>query len=225
MPSRTLLRKPAAKKPAPAAAVRDDLVAPPVFARILPKNVGGHRDDGKAVAKRLKSWSEEKDDARVTLSDGHGETHYTFPTRVFGPDASREDLFNEVAGPLLQKFLHPSDPQSAFLFAYGQTGTGKTYTMSGPESTRESSGESRQSTSAMENNPFVQTQKAFGGVAGEDRGVVARALERILRVCAADGAHNSQVSGEPRTYTRALRLILRVASRRITRQNVTNVSF
>ena len=93
MPPRTLLKKPAAKKPAPAAAVRDDLVAPPVFARILPKNVGGHRDDGKAVAKRLKSWSEEKDDARVTLSDGHGETHYTFPTRVFGPDASQEELF------------------------------------------------------------------------------------------------------------------------------------
>ena len=127
------MKKPAAKKPAPAAAVRDDLVAPPVFARILPKNVGGHRDDGKAVAKRLKSWSEEKDDARVTLSDGHGETHYTFPTRVFGPDASQEELFNEVAGPLLQKFLHPSDPQSAFLFAYGQTGTGKTHTIMGPE--------------------------------------------------------------------------------------------
>ena len=81
------------------------------------------------------------------------------------------------------------------MLAYGQTGTGKTYTMSGPESTRGSSGESRRSTSAMENNPFVQTRKAFGGVAGEDRGVVARALERILRVCAADGAHNSQVSG------------------------------
>ena len=133
MPPRTLVKKAAAKKPAPAAAVRDDLVAPPVFARILPKNVGGHRDDGKAVAKRLKSWSEEKDDARVTLSDGHGETHYTFPTRVFGPDASQEELFNEVAGPLLERFLHPSDPQSAFLFAYGQTGTGKTHTIMGPE--------------------------------------------------------------------------------------------
>ena len=133
MPPRMSLKKPAAKKPAPAAAVRDDLVAPPVFARILPKNVGGHRDDGKAVAKRLKSWSEEKDDARVTLSDGHGETHYTFPTRVFGPDASQEELFNEVAGPLLEKFLHASDPQSAFLFAYGQTGTGKTHTIMGPE--------------------------------------------------------------------------------------------
>ena len=133
MPPRTLVKKTAAKKPAPAAAVRDDLVAPPVFARILPKNVGGHREDGKAVAKRLKSWSEEKDDARVTLSDGHGETHYTFPTRVFGPDASQEELFNEVAGPLLERFLHPSDPQSAFLFAYGQTGTGKTHTIMGPE--------------------------------------------------------------------------------------------
>ena len=38
-------------------------------------------DDSKAVAKSaVKSWSEEKDDARVTLSDGHGETHYTFPS-------------------------------------------------------------------------------------------------------------------------------------------------
>ena len=51
-------------------------------------------------------------------------------------------------------------------------------------------------------DPFVPTRKAFGGCAGEDRGVVARALERILRVCAADGAHNSQVSRDPRMISR-----------------------
>ena len=111
--------------------MRDDLVAPPVFAHILPRNVGGHRDS-KAVAKRLKSWSEEKDDARVTLSDGHGETHYTFPTRVLDRCISR-GVVQRGGRALLERFLHPSDPQSAFLFAYGQTGTGKTHTIMGPE--------------------------------------------------------------------------------------------
>lgn len=122
--------------PKPKRATRRDLVAPPVFARILPKNVGGHVDDGVSVYKRLASWSDAAapgDRARVTLADGHGETHYAFPTRVFGPEASQEDLFREVARPLLRAHLDATDPQSAFVFAYGQTGTGKTYTLMGAE--------------------------------------------------------------------------------------------
>jgi hypothetical protein len=113
-----------------------DLVAPPVFARILPKNVGGHVDDGVSVYKRLASWSDAAapgDRARVTLADGHGETHYAFPKRVFGPEASQEELFRDVARPLLRLHLDANDPQSAFVFAYGQTGTGKTYTLMGAE--------------------------------------------------------------------------------------------
>ena len=117
---------------------RGDLVAPPVFARILPENVGGHVDDGASVYKRLASWSDaavpsDAKQARVTLVDGHGETHYAFPKRVFGPSASQEELFREVARPLLRTYLDADDPQSAFVFAYGQTGTGKTYTLMGPE--------------------------------------------------------------------------------------------
>ena len=118
---------------------RRDLVAPPVFARILPENVGGHVDDGASVYKRLASWSDAAEpnrdakQARVTLVDGHGETHYAFPKRVFGPSASQDELFREVARPLLRTYLDADDPQSAFVFAYGQTGTGKTYTLMGPE--------------------------------------------------------------------------------------------
>ena len=117
---------------------RRDLVAP-VFARILPENVGGHVDDGASVYKRLASWSDAAEpnrdakQARVTLVDGHGETHYAFPKRVFGPSASQDELFREVARPLLRTYLDADDPQSAFVFAYGQTGTGKTYTLMGPE--------------------------------------------------------------------------------------------
>lgn len=139
---------------------------------------------------------------------------------VFAPGASQRRVYEEAASAVVDGVLRG---YNGTVLAYGQTGTGKTYTMSGPESTRESSGESRPSTGAMENNPFVQTQKAFGGVAGEDRGVVARALERILRVCAADGAHNSQVSGDPRTYVHARSPIdssRRVASRHASKRRI-----
>jgi hypothetical protein len=66
--------------------------------------VGGHGHDGQVVAERLKSWSGGRVDASVTLSDGHGETTYSFPRCVFGPDASQETLFKDVASPLLDRF-------------------------------------------------------------------------------------------------------------------------
>lgn len=93
-------------------------------------------DTGETVYKRLHSWSEEAktgSKARVTLEDGHGQTNYEFPEKVFGPQASQDELFEQVAQPLLEKFLDEQDPQSVFLFAYGQTGTGKTHTIMGPE--------------------------------------------------------------------------------------------
>jgi hypothetical protein len=97
------------------------LTAPPVFARILPKDVGGHVDDGETVYKRLKGWTEtprppssdtdESDtckpaSASVTLEDGHGSTTYGFPTRVFGPEAPQDELYAEVAAPLVAQFAH-----------------------------------------------------------------------------------------------------------------------
>ena len=128
---------PATKKK-PANAPASALVAPPVFARILPRNAGGHVDDASDchVVKRLKSWSPhstDPSDARVTLEDAHGVAHYLFPTAVFGPEATNEEVYRGAAAPLLARFLDVDDPQSAFVFAYGQTGTGKTHTLMGPE--------------------------------------------------------------------------------------------
>ncbi|OLL25029.1 Kinesin-like protein bimC [Neolecta irregularis DAH-3] len=52
---------------------------------------------------------------------------YTFD-RVFGPEADQEMVFDDVVQPMLEEVL---SGYNCTVFAYGQTGTGKTYTMSG----------------------------------------------------------------------------------------------
>ncbi|SCZ87533.1 BZ3500_MvSof-1268-A1-R1_Chr2-2g04999 [Microbotryum saponariae] len=47
---------------------------------------------------------------------------------VFGPDADQVMLYNDVAKPILDQVLQG---YNCTMFAYGQTGTGKTYTMEG----------------------------------------------------------------------------------------------
>lgn len=74
---------------------------------------------------------------RVTVTDPRlGDTVFSHHTkrgefvfdRAFMP-ASQEDLFEAVGAPLVQAVL---DGTNATIFAYGQTGTGKTWTMEGP---------------------------------------------------------------------------------------------
>ncbi|XP_068210272.1 kinesin-like protein KIF23 isoform X2 [Palaemon carinicauda] len=55
------------------------------------------------------------------------EQEYKFQ-RVFGPTTSQKDLFNMVAKPLVSDLLRG---KNGLLFAYGVTGSGKTYTMQG----------------------------------------------------------------------------------------------
>ncbi|ORX55311.1 kinesin-domain-containing protein [Piromyces finnis] len=52
---------------------------------------------------------------------------YTFD-RVFGPEASQFLVYNEIVSPILREVLKG---YNCTIFAYGQTGTGKTYTMEG----------------------------------------------------------------------------------------------
>ncbi|KAI8054309.1 P-loop containing nucleoside triphosphate hydrolase protein [Syncephalis plumigaleata] len=52
---------------------------------------------------------------------------YTFD-RVFGPEATQETVYDDIVAPILKEVL---DGYNCTIFAYGQTGTGKTYTMEG----------------------------------------------------------------------------------------------
>ena len=64
-------------------------------------------------------------------SDRHfAERSYTF-TKVFDSDATQEMIFEEVAMPLLKRFVRGID---ALLFAYGATSAGKTFTVKGTDS-------------------------------------------------------------------------------------------
>ena len=49
-------------------------------------------------------------------------------TQVFGPKSQQQDVFNHAVVPLVNEVL---DGYNCSIFAYGQTGTGKTYTMEG----------------------------------------------------------------------------------------------
>ncbi|CBZ54352.1 putative kinesin motor domain-containing protein [Neospora caninum Liverpool] len=68
---------------------------------------------------------------RIKVTDKVHESHgWTFDVdRVFGPQATQEDVWNNVAT-CVEKVI---DGYNCTIFAHGQTGTGKTYTMLGPD--------------------------------------------------------------------------------------------
>ncbi|KAH9810600.1 P-loop containing nucleoside triphosphate hydrolase protein [Melampsora americana] len=78
-------------------------------------------------------------DDPVPLDTGYGSSLVEDPKKnantktypfdhVFGPDADQSLIFNDVVSPILTEVLQG---YNCTIFAYGQTGTGKTYTMTG----------------------------------------------------------------------------------------------
>ncbi|KAF4615319.1 hypothetical protein D9613_003074 [Agrocybe pediades] len=61
------------------------------------------------------------------LANPPGTRTYPFDL-VFGPEATQSMIYHDVVGPMLKEVM---DGYNCTLFAYGQTGTGKTYTMQG----------------------------------------------------------------------------------------------
>lgn len=68
----------------------------------------------------------DKEAATVTLTDNSGyETKYAYD-KVYGIDSTQEQLYNDAVAPIVEQVCRGL---SCCIFAYGQTGAGKTYTM------------------------------------------------------------------------------------------------
>eukprot|EP00316_Scyphosphaera_apsteinii_P000885 CAMPEP_0119300222 /NCGR_PEP_ID=MMETSP1333-20130426/2203_1 /TAXON_ID=418940 /ORGANISM="Scyphosphaera apsteinii, Strain RCC1455" /LENGTH=537 /DNA_ID=CAMNT_0007301921 /DNA_START=199 /DNA_END=1809 /DNA_ORIENTATION=+ len=100
-----------------------------VYTRIRPMSDGksdGH-GDGDAVDKQYAGF----DAKAMLIKDRKGVVEkFPFPQEVFGPESTQERVYQSTMNGLLDGFL--AGENNALLFAYGQTGTGKTHTMFGP---------------------------------------------------------------------------------------------
>lgn len=110
-----------------------------VFCRVRPlmpeEDGGGGAGEGPAVSYPA-LLSNDLQGQPIELAQSNGSKHaFTFD-RVFGPDTSQADVFEEIEQ-LVQSAL---DGYKVCIFAYGQTGSGKTYTMLGQPSDAEHRG-------------------------------------------------------------------------------------
>lgn len=124
---------------------------PKIYVRIRPTcQSGGHAQALDRVEKRLSRWTM----TSLYVQDRHEEKAYSFPQRVFGPEATQIDVFDTFWSACLHNMLKD---EHVCLFAYGQTGTGKTHSIFGPEQSLSSSGQD------------------------ENRGIFPRLVEKVLR--------------------------------------------
>lgn len=125
----------AEKKPSAApsgwAAVKPAKIKTWVRIRPLAKEGEKGHTDGAAVEKQLGAFDEKA--VKIINHDMKGkEVVYDYPSTVFPVTCTQEDVGNDVLPGMLADFW---GERSGMIFAYGQTGTGKTTTMFGfPES-------------------------------------------------------------------------------------------
>ncbi|XP_020277289.1 kinesin-like protein KIN-5A [Asparagus officinalis] len=95
---------------------------------------------------------------------GHKQIDRTFAfDKVFGPTSQQKDLFDHAVAPIVNEVL---EGYNCTIFAYGQTGTGKTYTMEGG-------------------------RLAKNGEFPEDAGVIPRSVRQIFEILEAQSAEYS----------------------------------
>ncbi|KAJ6870939.1 hypothetical protein NC652_036570 [Populus alba x Populus x berolinensis] len=75
------------------------------------------------------SCNEGKGEVSVVQNTAYKQIDKTFSfDKVFGPTSRQKELFDEAISPIVNEVL---EGYNCTIFAYGQTGTGKTYTMEG----------------------------------------------------------------------------------------------
>ncbi|XP_024982408.1 kinesin-like protein KIN-5D isoform X2 [Cynara cardunculus var. scolymus] len=122
-------------------------------------------DDVRAKTPAVVACNEDKQEVIVTQNMGNKQIDKTFSfDKVFGPSSRQKDLYDQVVGPIVREAL---EGYNWTIFAYGQTGTGKTYTMEG------------------------EGGKAKNGEFHEDVGVIPRAVEQLFDTLEAQNAEYS----------------------------------
>ncbi|KAJ7524708.1 hypothetical protein O6H91_17G017700 [Diphasiastrum complanatum] len=94
-----------------------------VFCRIRPPSPDELEES--TVVRHLKQLEDEIE----IITAGKMKKTYQFD-RIFGPSSSQDDVYSEVE-PIIRSAL---DGSNVCIFSYGQTGTGKTFTMEGNDS-------------------------------------------------------------------------------------------
>ncbi|KAK6350935.1 kinesin motor protein cin8 [Orbilia javanica] len=102
--------------------------------------------------------------------------------RVFGPEADQSMIYDDVVAPILEEVLAGFN---CTIFAYGQTGTGKTYTMTG------------------DMKPYFDTYS-------DGAGIIPRALHNLFQQLDADGAEHIVKCSFIELYNEELRDLLSV---------------
>lgn len=86
-------------------------------------------DELRANVLQVISCNEQRREVSVYQSTASKQIDRTFTfDKVFGPNSQQSDLYDQSIVPIVNEVL---DGYNCTIFAYGQTGTGKTYTMEG----------------------------------------------------------------------------------------------
>ncbi|KAI4364136.1 hypothetical protein MLD38_020267 [Melastoma candidum] len=86
-------------------------------------------DEQRMNASSVISCNEQRREVTVTQNPINKQTDRVFTfDKVFGPKAQQRSIYDQAVAPIVEQVL---DGFNCTVFAYGQTGTGKTYTMEG----------------------------------------------------------------------------------------------
>lgn len=93
-----------------------------VVVRVRPRNDGEMRNNNKVIVNMI------SEAAQVCVERPDGEKQYFTFDSVYDHDSRQDTLFDETARPIIDSVI---EGYNGTIFAYGQTGTGKTHTMEG----------------------------------------------------------------------------------------------
>ncbi|GAB5360389.1 hypothetical protein AAMO2058_000623600 [Amorphochlora amoebiformis] len=96
-----------------------------VFGRIRPPRSKGK---GGALSRKTAEYVIDSDDKELHIRAKAQHSQFGFNGKVFGPETTQEDIFETVAEPVIDSVLKGFN---GTIFAYGQSGSGKTYSMTG----------------------------------------------------------------------------------------------